>query len=77
MIDRDHDLSVTKQASVGIARSTVYYLPRPVSVEDLALMQQIDLLHMAFPFAGSRNATGTATLAVDGHASAATNSIAS
>jgi putative transposase len=31
MIDRDHELSVTKQAeAVGIARSTVYYLPRPV-----------------------------------------------
>src|SRR5690606_31053863 len=31
MIDRDHALSVTKQAAaVGIARSTVYYLPRPV-----------------------------------------------
>jgi len=48
-------LSVTKQSeAVGIARSTVYYLPRPVSAEDLALMQQIDLLHMEFPFAGSR-----------------------
>ena len=40
MIDRDHALSVTKQAeAVGIARSTVYYLPRPVSAADLALMQ--------------------------------------
>jgi len=55
MIDRDHALSVTKQADVvGIARSTVYYLPRPVSAEDLALMKQIDLLHMEFPFAGAR-----------------------
>ena len=55
MIDRDHALSVTKQADVvGIARSTVYYLPRPVSTEDLALMKQIDLLHMEFPFAGAR-----------------------
>ena len=32
MIDRGHALSVTKQAeAAGIARSTVYYLPRPVS----------------------------------------------
>jgi putative transposase len=55
MIDRGHALSVTKQAEVvGIARSTVYYLPRPVSAEDLALMQQIDRLHMEFPFAGAR-----------------------
>jgi putative transposase len=55
MIDRGHSLSVTKQAEiVGIARSTVYYLPRPVSAEDLALMKQIDALHTEFPFAGSR-----------------------
>jgi putative transposase len=55
MIDRDHELSVTKQAeAVGIARSTVYYLPRPVSAADLALMRQIDKLHTEFPFAGAR-----------------------
>jgi putative transposase len=55
MIDRDHALSVTKQAKiVGIARSTVYYLPRAVSAADLALMKQIDALHTEFPFAGSR-----------------------
>ena len=55
MIDREHDLPVTRQAeAVGIARSTVYYLPRPVSAADLALMKQIDKLHTEFPFAGSR-----------------------
>lgn len=55
MIDRDHELSVTRQAAVvGIARSTVYYLPRPVSQEDLVLMKRIDKLHTEFPFAGSR-----------------------
>ena len=55
MIDRGHALSVAKQADVvGIARSTVYYVPREVSAEDIALMKQIDLLHMEFPFAGSR-----------------------
>jgi len=53
MIDRDHALRVTKQAElVGIARSTVYYLPRPVSADDLALMREIDALHTEFPFAG-------------------------
>jgi putative transposase len=55
MIDRGHALSVVKQAEiVGIARSTVYYLPRPVSAADLALMKQIDALHTEHPFAGSR-----------------------
>jgi putative transposase len=55
MIDRDHQLSIARQAdAVGIARSTVYYLPRPVPVADLDLMAKIDRLHTEFPFAGSR-----------------------
>ncbi len=59
MIDRDHALSVTKQAeTIGIARSTVYYLPRPVSAEDLALMKRIDELHTELPFAGARMLRG-------------------
>ena len=31
MIDREHDLPITKQAEVlSISRGSVYYLPRPV-----------------------------------------------
>ena len=59
MIDRGHALSVTRQAeAAGIARSTVYYLPRPVSAADLELMRQIDRLHLEFPFAGARMLRG-------------------
>jgi putative transposase len=55
MIDRDHDLPVVRQAEVlNIARSTVYYEPRPVSAEDLALMRRLDELHLDYPFAGAR-----------------------
>jgi putative transposase len=55
MIQRDHDLSVKRQAQLlGISRGSVYYLPRPVSSADLGLMRQIDELHMEQPFAGSR-----------------------
>ena len=55
MIDRSHRLSVTKQAeAAGLARSTVYYLPRPAPAADLELMRQIDRLHLEFPFAGAR-----------------------
>ena len=55
MIDREHDLPVTKQAeALSISRGSVYYLPRPVSAADLALMRRIDELHLEFPFAGSR-----------------------
>lgn len=47
MIDRSHDLPVIQQSSVlGIARSTVYYTPEPVSPEHLALMRRIDELHL-------------------------------
>src|SRR5258705_13270717 len=55
MIDRGHDLPITKQAEVlKISRGSVYYLPRPVSSADLAIMQRLDRLHLGFPFAGSR-----------------------
>jgi putative transposase len=55
MIDRDHDLPVTRQAEVlSLARSSVYYRPRPVSASDLGVMRRIDELHLDFPFAGSR-----------------------
>ena len=55
MIDRDHDLSIVRQAKVlKLARSTVYYEPRPVSAEDLALMRRLDELHLDYPFAGAR-----------------------
>jgi len=55
MIDRAHDLPITKQAAaLNVSRGSVYYLPRPVSAADLALMRRIDELHLEFPFAGSR-----------------------
>ena len=42
MIDRDHDPSIVRQAKVvNLARSTVYYEPRPVSTEDLALVRRL------------------------------------
>jgi putative transposase len=55
MIDRTHGLSVTRQAAaLGISRGAVYYVPRPDSAWDLALMRAIDALHLDFPFAGAR-----------------------
>ena len=59
MVDRTHQLSVTKQAkAIGISRGSAYYKPRPVSSADLALMRRIDELHLAYPFAGSRMLQG-------------------
>jgi putative transposase len=55
MIDRNDDLPVSRQAKVvGISRGSVYYRPRTVSADDLALMRRIDELHLDYPFAGSR-----------------------
>ncbi len=59
MIDREHDLSITRQAEVlKISRGSVYYLPRPVPSADLAIMRRLDRLHLEFPFAGSRMLRG-------------------
>ena len=55
MIDRDDRRSVTRQAQLlGISRGSVYYLPRPVSDSDLALMRRLDELHLEHPFMGAR-----------------------
>ena len=55
MIDRNHELAVSQQArELGISRGSVYYLPRPISAADLALMRRIDELHLDYPFAGAR-----------------------
>jgi len=59
MIDREHDLPITKQAEVlRISRGSVYYLPRSVSAIDLEVMRRLDRLHLEFPFAGSRMLRG-------------------
>jgi putative transposase len=55
MIDRNHTLPVIRQAkALGVSRSSVYYMPRPVPAEDLKLMRRLDELHLDHPFAGAR-----------------------
>jgi putative transposase len=55
MIDRNHELSITRQAELlELSRASVYYLPRPASDADLALMRRIDALHLEHPFMGAR-----------------------
>jgi putative transposase len=55
MIDRTHELSITRQAELlELSRASVYYLPRPVSQADLELMRRIDALHLEHPFMGAR-----------------------
>ena len=51
MIDRSHKLSIRRQAELlNISRGAVYYLPKPVSELDLAVMNAIDRLHLDYPF---------------------------
>ncbi len=55
MIDRSHELSLTRQARILThSRSRLYYRPREVSPADLAIMRRMDALHLDYPFAGSR-----------------------
>ena len=59
MIDRKHNLSISKQAeALNISRGSVYYLPRPVPKTELAIMHRLDRLHLEYPFAGSRMLRG-------------------
>ena len=59
MIDREHRLSVSRQARLlGISRGSVYYQRRPPSTADLALMRRMDAWHLEYPFAGSRMLRG-------------------
>lgn len=59
MIDRGHDLRLGRQAELlGLSRSTLYYEPRPVPAVELAIMRRIDVLHLDYPFAGSRMLRG-------------------
>jgi len=55
MIDREHELPLTRQAAVlKLSRSGLYYRPRPVAPADLVVMRRIDELHLDYPFAGGR-----------------------
>jgi len=55
MIDRKHELPVTRQAKLlGLSRGSVYYVAQPASAADLALMRRLDELHLEHPFMGAR-----------------------
>ena len=59
MTNRQHPaLSTVRQcALLGISRSSVYYQPRAIPREDLAVMKLIDQQYLATPFYGSRRMT--------------------
>jgi len=55
MIDRDHQLPVTRQCQLlDLSRSSYYYQTNEVSADELKLMRKIDEIHLRLPFYGSR-----------------------
>jgi len=56
LVDRQYPkLSVVRQcAMLGISRSSLYYRPTAISLEDLAIMKLMDQQYLATPFYGSR-----------------------
>jgi len=58
MINRHYSLSLVKQCkTLNLARSGVYYTPKPDSDADLKRMRLIDEIHLNRPFLGSRRIT--------------------
>jgi putative transposase len=55
MIDKKDKLPVTRQCDLlDLNRSSIYYIPVPLSAKDIEIMRQIDETHLAYPFYGSR-----------------------
>ena len=55
MIDKEHQLPITKQCRIlELSRSGIYYAPAPVSDKDRELMRTIDEIHLEEPYLGSR-----------------------
>ena len=64
MIDRSHDLSLTRQAQLmRISRGSVYYRRKPADSSQVQLMHRLDALHMAHRLCGLSHAQGLATTA--------------
>jgi len=54
-VSKEELLSISSQCQLlGLARSTYYYVPEPVSDEELELMKLIDQCYLELPFYGTR-----------------------
>jgi len=59
MIDKEHQLPITKQCTIlQLSRSSVYYVPVEVNDTDRELMRLIDAIHLEEPYLGSRGMKG-------------------
>jgi len=61
MVERvGSELSVTEQADLlSLSRSSLYYTPRPPSVQEVAVKHRIDAIYTEFPFYGARRIAHT------------------
>lgn len=58
MVKPDDSLSIRRQCELlRVSRSSLYYKPVEPYPEELALMRQMDELHLKYPFFGSRKIT--------------------
>ncbi|MFK7997129.1 MAG: IS3 family transposase [Granulosicoccus sp.] len=54
-VSKEELLSISRQCQLlNLARSTYYYVPEPVSDEELELMKLIDQCYLKLPFCGTR-----------------------
>lgn len=55
MVSKQEVLSITRQCELlGLARSSYYYVPEPVSEEELELLKLIDQCYLERPYYGTR-----------------------
>ena len=61
MVERvGSELSVTEQTDLlSLSRSSLYYTPRPPSVQEVAVKHRIDAIYTEFPFYGARRIAHT------------------
>ena len=58
LVNPCEELSIRRQCElVGVARSGFYYEPVPETPENLAVMRQLDEMHLAHPVYGNRRLT--------------------
>lgn len=56
-VEAAHELSISRQCELlGVSRSSYYYgvQPHSESAENLAIMRQLDKLHLDYPYFGAR-----------------------
>ncbi|NOZ69442.1 MAG: transposase [Deferribacteres bacterium] len=56
MIDREHELPLTRQREIlELSRSSLYYKAVPVNPRGLEIMKVMEKIHLKYPFMGSRS----------------------